>query len=172
MIAAFKMNDKGTYIKNTFFYSSSLNMLIISFAATKSLDEWIANLDYETRKPSFTNDEKVKAHDGYLSMYEGIRDNIQLVINDTCDENTVLVMTGHSLGGGLASICFYDIVEHNIVKNSLLYTFGSPRIGNPEFAEKITDTNCSYRIANTEDVITSVPFPITHIHKPFYEDMI
>ena len=161
MIAAFKMNDKGKYVKNTlFFYSNALNMMIISFAGSKNIEDWITDLDYSSRKPSFTSDERVKAHSGYLSMYEGVRDNIKLVIDDTCDKNTLVVITGHSLGAGLATICFYDFVENNIVKNKLLYSFASPRIGNPEFAEKITATNSSYRITNMEDVITSVPFPV------------
>ena len=161
MIAAFKMNDKGTYVKNTlFFYSNSLNMMVISFAGSKNIEDWITDLDYSSRKPTFTSNERVKAHSGYLSMYEGVRDNIKQIIDDTCDEKTLVVITGHSLGAGLATICFYDFVENNIVKNRLLYVFASPRIGNPEFAEKITATNNSYRITNMEDVITSVPLPV------------
>jgi predicted lipase len=155
------MNDNGNYVKNTLvFYSQSLNTLIISFAGSKNIEDWITDLDYETKKPSFTNDESIKAHSGMLTMYEGIRDKIRLVIDDTCNENTMVVITGHSLGAGLASICFYDVVENNFIKNRLLYTFASPRIGNPQFAEKINATNNAYRVANMEDIVTSFPFPV------------
>ena len=161
MIAAFKMNDKGKYIKNTLiFYSESLNTMIISFAGSKNLEDWIADLQYATRKPSFTDDDSVKAHSGFLTMYEGIRQNIKIVIDDTCDENTVVVVTGHSLGAGLATICYYDICENNIIKKPMLYTFASPRIGNPQFAEKINATKTAYRVANMEDMVPSVPFPL------------
>lgn len=161
MIAAFKMNDKGKHVKNTLiFYSQSLNTMIISFAGSKNLEDWVMDLQYSTRKPSFTDDESIKAHSGFLTMYEGIREKIRLVIDDTCDENTVIVVTGHSLGAALATICFYDITENNIGANRLLYTFASPRIGNPEFAAKINATNSAYRIANMEDIVPSVPFPL------------
>lgn len=44
-----------------------------------------------------------------------------------------LFLTGHSLGGAMASLAAPDIKD-NFGGISAFYTFGQPRVGNPQFA--------------------------------------
>lgn len=63
-------------------------------------------------------------------------------------------VTGHSLGGALATLAASHIKL--LGYNPELYTFASPRVGDPKFAESFQNMNC-YRIANSEDIVTNVP---------------
>lgn len=46
-----------------------------------------------------------------------------------------LVITGHSLGGALASLCALDFIKENIPIN-YFYTFEQPRVFNPKLAKE------------------------------------
>jgi triacylglycerol lipase len=44
----------------------------------------------------------------------------------------------------------------------ILYTFGSPRIGNKAFSDTVISSELKhYRIVNTEDTITQMPLPVS-----------
>lgn len=76
-------------------------------------------------------------------------------------------VTGHSLGGALATLFAAKILEE--IENGLdvhlagLYTYGSPRVGNDDFELKMTNAaqnNNSQlvRIRNDQDTVTRLPF--------------
>ncbi|MFW9261677.1 lipase family protein [Nostoc sp. CALU 546] len=65
-----------------------------------------------------------------------------------------IFVTGHSLGGAIATLAARHIKE--IGYDLDLYTFASPRVGAPDFAKGFQGINC-YRIANSEDVVIVVP---------------
>ena len=48
--------------------------------------------------------------------------------------NAPLYAIGHSMGAALATICAMDVKFKVGLKDVRLYTFGSPRVGNAEFA--------------------------------------
>lgn len=90
--------------------------------------------------------------------------------------NTHIYITGHSLGGALATIAGLDLVASNlgmkegiekekIVNPIHLYTFASPRVGDNIFADKYNEFINKghikvYRFANTEDLVTNIPFSV------------
>lgn len=72
-------------------------------------------------------------------------------------------LTGHSLGAALATLSTarikFDPVDQ--VRIQGLYTFGSPRVGDDEFASAF-DRACKkicFRFRNNNDVVTRVPLP-------------
>ena len=69
-----------------------------------------------------------------------------------------LYLTGHSLGGALATLCAADLAANTKFTSPSVYTFGSPRVGNPTFAGFFNRrTGPHYRVYNSEDVVTSLP---------------
>ena len=48
--------------------------------------------------------------------------------------NAPLYAIGHSMGAALATICAMDVKFKVGLRDVRLYTFGSPRVGNVEFA--------------------------------------
>ncbi|GAB4817725.1 hypothetical protein N2152v2_004771 [Parachlorella kessleri] len=74
-------------------------------------------------------------------------------------KNVNVYVTGHSLGGALATLCAFDIRQRcsfaAYTTNIKVYTFGAPRTGNHAFArlynEALPDT---WHVINNDDVVT------------------
>ena len=94
-----------------------------------------------------------------------------LVRNDTYDDLAEsshtgrLIITGISLGGGLASLSYVDISHGEIFDNVEVITFGSPRVGNRKWAawyDSISQTPTQH-ICLKGDPICIMPRCITPI---------
>lgn len=90
---------------------------------------------------------------------ESIADDLELPSNLISGKK--IYLTGHSLGGALASLCAFDLRSkfRELDENSIeSYTFGSPRVGNIGFSlaynRKIP---CTYRFVNNDDIVPSIP---------------
>ncbi|MDB9525127.1 lipase family protein [Oscillatoria sp. CS-180] len=99
----------------------------------------------------------------------GVSDIIQEKIEDP---RTPLFVTGHSLGGAIATLSAYHALPYH--PSVYLYTFGSPRVVNALLGKKIDavlDTR-SYRCVYGDDIVPRVPplFNYTHINQVVYFD--
>ncbi len=87
-------------------------------------------------------------------------------------ETTPLFVTGHSLGGALATLAAYHTCSFH--SNTFLYTFGSPRVVNTELAANIDSTlkGRAFRCVNGIDIVPRVPplFNYHHIDELVYFD--
>lgn len=82
-------------------------------------------------------------------------------------ENKKIYITGHSLGGAMATIAASRLQS----KIECLYTFGSPRVGSKIFADSIKVKH--FRFVNNNDIVPSVPFVLMgyrHHSEPIYID--
>lgn len=105
---------------------------------------------------------------GFRGMYVGLRQQMIETLNQL-PQNSRIYVTGHSLGGAFATLAISDILQNTQFTSSqiTLYTFASPRCGDRKFAEKFTKTGVQHwRIANTEDFVTTIPFPTGNVFKP------
>jgi hypothetical protein len=69
-----------------------------------------------------------------------------------------LYVTGHSLGAALATLCAVDIAANTAFCSPSLFTYGSPRVGDPAFAKAFSRyVRSSYRTANLFDIVTYAP---------------
>lgn len=70
-------------------------------------------------------------------------------------------IAGHSLGAALATLCALHAAALCEKRGAHcpvdLYTFASPRVGNPEFARACRQKLNAFRIANSEDVVPGIP---------------
>jgi len=70
------------------------------------------------------------------------------------------IITGHSLGGALATLAAFDLSKSRVIDKSKMqvYNFGSPRVGNYEFSRAFADEGIpSYRIVNSRDPVSQAP---------------
>jgi len=70
------------------------------------------------------------------------------------------VFTGHSLGAAFATLTAFDMITQNIVprEQSIMYNFGSPRVGNYILAQAIEETIPElYRVTHWRDLVPHVP---------------
>jgi triacylglycerol lipase len=74
-----------------------------------------------------------------------------------------LMITGHSLGGALATLCAIDVAANSKFHAPIVYTIGSPRVGDAAFCNAFNrKVKYSWRIYNEVDLVTRVP-PVTYV---------
>ena len=80
-----------------------------------------------------------------------------------------LIITGHSLGAAMATLCASRLTQagHSVE----LYTFGSPKVGDPDWAKQFNAIN-AYRFVNNNDLVTQVPLfqGYEHVGTLYYMD--
>ena len=102
-------------------------------------------------------------HSGFNDAYNEVGLDIQSRLNEPDLKNLPLYVTGHSLGGALATIAAKKMT-HPLGGIAACYTFGSPRVGDELW---IADFKTPiYRLVNAADCVTMLPpgdVPITVI---------
>ena len=74
--------------------------------------------------------------------------------------NYKVLVTGHSLGASEATICAGTLsyLKYSAPENIFLYTFGSPRTGDEEFADNLKRlVPNSFRVVHKNDLIPRLP---------------
>ena len=92
-------------------------------------------------------------HMGFNEAYEKVAVDIQSKINEIQFQEKPLLITGHSLGGALATIAAKKLSHKAGI--AACYTFGSPRVGDAEWISNIKTP--LYRLVNAADCVTVLP---------------
>ncbi|CAJ0871116.1 8252_t:CDS:2 [Entrophospora sp. SA101] len=104
-----------------------------------------------------------KVHTGFFKAFlESRKDVIEEVTNFMeTNPDFKVVLTGHSLGGAIATLTALDLVQNNkklvSEENLFIFTYGLPRIGNQEFANFVDSQLKLNRIVNFEDAVPRLP---------------
>ncbi len=90
-----------------------------------------------------------KVHRGFWEALTEVWPDLLPYIRALDDKGCKIWITGHSLGGALATLCggLYGNIQG-------VYTFGSPWVGNEEFKQHVTVK--VYRIVNSEDIVSRI----------------
>jgi predicted lipase len=147
--------------------------IYIIFRGTSSFKD--ACIDLSINQINFF-EKDIYIHKGFYKQFISISDQINTHITNLLylfPTLNKICFTGHSLGGGLATIasCYFKQLFNNfyILKDLEIecFTFGSPRVGNKKFTiffNKLIKT--SYRIVHDSDPIQyfpMTPYFYTHI---------
>jgi triacylglycerol lipase len=139
------------------FIIESKREIIISFRGTEDITDFFK--DVELIQVNFPFVPQVgKTHNGFTKVYRKlVRNNIiDTLIN--LSNRKKLYITGHSLGGALATLCALDVAVNTKFKQPILYTFGSPRVGNATFVSSYNSIiEESIRVENAYDIIPRYP---------------
>jgi len=124
-----------------------------------------------------TGEEKYlgKVHRGFYSQYEALREGVRETVGKHIDSitrgTTLLYFTGHSLGGAVAQLLALDVATHfdlppRVVFGmghgipepcALVYTFGSPRVGDKTFAAHMRSSTRHLRYKFMGDIVSEIP---------------
>ncbi|WOK94719.1 putative feruloyl esterase A isoform X2 [Canna indica] len=152
-----------------------LNSVIISFRGTteNSIKNWVQDLFWKLLDLNYPGVKDAKVHRGFYSAYHnttlrrGIISSVK-VIKELYGSIPVIV-TGHSLGGALASFCALDLTVNFGFQDIQLMTFGQPRIGNTIFAsyfnKHVPDT---IRVTHGNDIVPHLPPYYSYLRKRTY----
>jgi triacylglycerol lipase len=82
------------------------------------------------------------------------------------DPKLPLVVTGHSLGGALATLLVADMTANTLLKPQA-WTFASPRVGDAVFAARYGGlSTVSWRIYNQVDIVPYFPADVSDSYQP------
>jgi Lipase (class 3) len=130
----------------------------IVFRGSSELKDFLADLDI--RRTQFYAGPGL-IHAGFSKQFRSIEPKLSNIMS-ACTANTI-ICTGHSLGGALATIA--AAVYGGGQKRVVCHTFGSPRVGNHEFADYFksrVDENA--RVFNKRDPVAAIPMSFRFQH--------
>ena len=138
------------------FILQSSEQVIVAFRGTSSTSDWISDAMARQIKYKWVPNSGW-THKGFTEIYESARKQIHNILKAVSPYRK-LIVTGHSLGAALATLCAVDLSVNSTFKNPIVYTYGSPRVGDANFVrcfnQSIGTTN---RIHNKYDVVTHLP---------------
>lgn len=142
------------------------------FVATKDKTIYVVWRGSESKK-DFQNDASIdkvpfieqneRVHIGFMSCWESVvgdtYDAIDTALENLQGETTDIVVSGHSLGGAVATLYAYSIKKHYPHYNVSATTIGSPRVGNKIFKDNYDNSGIdTLRIVHNNDLVTHTPY--------------
>lgn len=140
------------------FVAARDEVVLIAFRGTDNLADWIGNLNIEPLPRNYG-----RVHRGFAEAFDAVEPKVREFLSRAATPSSRIWLTGHSLGGALASICAAELMESAQIAG--IYTFGQPRVGDAEFQETIRAHFESkfFRFVNDHDIVTRIPPGFKHV---------
>ena len=131
-----------------------LGMAVVSFRGTQQVRDWMTNLRAD-KIPVYSNSPTScktlgHVHKGFNEAFKSVERKIVEQLKDCKD--IPIYITGHSLGGALATLATWYISGDKL---AACYTFGAPRVGNDKLLNRFRTP--IYRIVNGADPVPFIP---------------
>lgn len=130
---------------------STDKFLTLAFRGTEATS--VKDIKSDAKATTTQCDSGGKVHCGFKEAFEEVAIDIQCSLNQEQFKNKPLFITGHSLGGALATIAAKKLKHEGGIASC--YTFGSPRVGDEEWISNIKVP--FYRVVNAADCVTMMP---------------
>ncbi|KAJ5697691.1 mono and diacylglycerol lipase precursor [Penicillium malachiteum] len=124
--------------------------IILAFRGSYSVRNWVADIEFPDTDPGLC--------DAFLNKTVGTYPDYELVV------------TGHSLGAGIATLAAADL-RGSGHPSITLFAFASPRVANPALADYITAQNNNYRFTHINDPVPKLPLlamGYVHVSPEYY----
>jgi len=146
--------------------------IVVAFRGSKELANVLtdSNLVLAPLVSRGVEDNEASVHAGFLISYNSVRSMVLRVVREQLDAfpGYVVILTGHSLGGALASLAALSVKSNFPWMAVRLFTFGQPRTGDAAFAdllESIVGRDHIFRAIHTWDgVPTMIPEKLGYRH--------
>lgn len=145
-----KANDRFGFVMTSEHYS------IVAFRGSSTSVDWIH--DFIAQQIEFPYVKNVGGtHKGFTDIYSAVRDSMFEHIA-TLPAHKPLFITGHSLGGALATLAAMDIMCNTSIEQVSVYTYASPRVGDPHFVKQYNYiVPIHWRFQNKYDIVPHLP---------------
>jgi len=144
--------------------------MYIAFRGTQTYADIMHDFDYRLLDLE-TEDSLVQGHAGFINKFNSIRAELEEIVDASLSHFNRIIITGHSLGGALATIAAPVLGEQHPQKFVECITFGSPRVGGTAFSAFYNaHVDSSYRIINESDPVPHLPFhaPFQHVSDAYH----
>jgi triacylglycerol lipase len=152
----FKSNDPGTGLpphSACVVVAEGQRATFVTFAGSDPLkfQDWITNFE--------TMPSPKDLHSGFEKAVETVLPDIQVALGKRVTPSQRVFFTGHSLGGALAILAAWRTSLLPNAPEIVVYTFGSPRNGGPEFFNDYTPRlgDFTFRLIHGTDIVPTVP---------------
>lgn len=107
-----------------------------------------------------------RQHRGFTRALAEVQVRLMACLADLHRAGVTLYFTGHSLGAALATLAASEFSKQQggHLGKAVVYTFGSPRVGNAAFAQRCDGAFTHYRLVLCCDLVTVVPPPLGYRH--------
>ncbi|MEY2631349.1 MAG: hypothetical protein RIR00_3 [Pseudomonadota bacterium] len=153
------------------FLAGNDDMLILAFRGTEpnKLTDWLSDAEFDLVPGPYG-----QVHKGFLKALSYVWQEVRAAIDQMQTKGQALWITGHSLGAALATLATAKLRQEDKPVYGL-YTFGQPRTGDRDFADRFNADfkSRAFRFVNKEDIVTRVPgrlMTYSHIGNYLYLD--
>ena len=148
--------------------------VVVAIRGTEGIKEWVQDAQFGD-VPFKEVDGAGCTEDGFTAMYRSMtveegpdKPSIVKFLATLPGGATSLTISGHSLGGALATLFALDAATHleAPLNDPTVYTYASPRTGNHDFVVQYHQTvTTTYRFVDNVDLVPKLPgiFPYRHV---------
>lgn len=148
-----KTNDTECYVVST------ASAVLVSFRGTAGVQDWLRDLTVFSLDTDYGS-----VHNGFYHGFKQVSAELESVMQSVYAHSKKVILTGHSLGGALATVAAAEWVDQYPI--SAVYTFGQPAVGKGDFPAHMSQLSGRFfRIVNDDDIVTKVPPTYKHLDK-------
>lgn len=129
---------------------------VLAFRGSGSAVDWVS--DFIAQQTTYRPVKNAgQTHKGFTDIYMSARNQIHDLVKQLPTDKPLFI-TGHSLGGALATLASIDIASNSAFTAPIVYTYGAPRVGDPKFIRTynaLIDTH--WRFQNEFDIVPHLP---------------
>lgn len=153
-------------------YTPSQTNIYVVFRGSSDLENWLADINIE--KIDYPYCDKCEVHKGFYKAETEVFPKIYNAVSELRKQFPAynVVFTGHSLGAALTTLAAMDYLQNDPTATVILYNYGSPRVGNDQFAEWFSSNmKMRARVTHHKDIVVHSPTHerFTHISGEYYE---
>lgn len=141
---------------------------VVVCRGTQTTEEWKQNAKIGMTQYKINMGKVVehgKVHEGFYGVFRQFRGELMESIREVkrglrTGHGARLLVTGHSLGAALATLCAYEIaVRFEDRFQVRMYNFASPRVAGNVFRDNFHGrlASAAFRFVNTKDIVPDVP---------------